>query len=242
MHPARAQWVMKTTLITGGARGIGRAIAQNLAQDHRVAITYNLTPPDALLTEFPDILAIQADLTAPDVPEQIIETMLAQFGQIDVLVNNAGTVELTALDNIDASSEARVLAVNLIAPMAMLAAATAHLKAGSAVINISSVNAVLPALGASGYSASKAALNTWTRGAAKELGPKGIRVNAVAPGAIDRDDSPRPAELIAKFVAMTALGRSGVPSDVAKAVRFLSSDEASFITGIVLEVSGGYRL
>ncbi|MEM9581044.1 MAG: SDR family oxidoreductase, partial [Pseudomonadota bacterium] len=117
-----------------------------------------------------------------------------------------------------------------------------HLKAGASIVNISSVNAVLPAMGGSGYSASKAALNTWTQGAAKELGPKGIRVNAVAPGAIERPESPRDPELVAKFVELTALGRHGLPEDIAKAVRFLASDEASFITGQVLRVCGGYRL
>ena len=97
-------------------------------------------------------------------------------------------------------------------------------------------------MGAVSYSASKAALNTWTKGIAKALGPRGIRVNAIAPGAIERPESPRPPELVAKFVELTALGRSGVPADIAKVVRFLASDGADFITGEVITVSGGYRL
>ena len=233
---------MKTALITGGARGIGRAIAENLARDHRVAITCNRTAPDALLKACPNIHVIRADLSAPDAPKSVIAHLIDTFGALDVLVNNAGAIEMTALDSIDADVEAQSLAVNVIAPMGLLSAALPHLQNGAAVVNISSVNAVLPAMGGAGYSASKAALNTWTRGAAKELGPKGIRVNAVAPGAIERVESPRSAELIAKFVEMTALGRSGMPEDIAKAVRFLASDEASFITGEILTVSGGYRL
>lgn len=245
LHPAPL-WPhsqhMKTALVTGGARGIGRAIAHNLARDHRVAVSYNSTPPKALLQEHPDIFAIKADLSEQDAPAQLIKDVIAQFGRLDVIVNNAGAIEMSPLEDIDPDFEARNLAVNLIAPMALLSAALAHLQRGAAVVNISSVNAVLPAMGGAGYSASKAALNTWTRGAAKELGARGIRVNAVAPGAIEHEDSPRPADLLAQFVEMTALGRTGVPEDVAKAVRFLASEEASFITGEVLTVSGGYRL
>lgn len=233
---------MKTALITGGARGIGRAIAENLARDHRVAITYNSTPPIALLQTFPEIKAIQADLSDANSPAQIIDKALDALGQIDLIVNNAGAIEMTPIDGVDIAAETRLMSVNLIAPMALLSAAIPHLARGASVVNISSSNAVLPAMGAAGYSASKAAMNTWTRGAAKELGSKGIRVNAVAPGAIERIESPRPAELVAKFVEMTALGRIGIPEDIAKAVRFLASDEASFITGQILDVSGGYRL
>lgn len=233
---------MKTALITGGARGIGRAIAENLALDHHVAITCSSTSADALLKTHPNIHVIQADLSQSDASARIIASVIDTFGQLDVFVNNAGAIEMTPLDQVDPIAEAHLLSVNLIAPMTLLSQAIPYLKRGAAVVNISSINARLPAMGASGYSASKAAMDTWTRGAAKELGPKGIRVNAVAPGAIERVESPRPAELVAKFVEMTALGRSGLPEDIAKAVRFMASDDASFITGEILEVSGGYRL
>ena len=127
-------------------------------------------------------------------------------------------------------------------PHGVLSAALPYLKAGSVVVNISSVNAVLPPGGASLFGASKAALELWTRGMAKELGPRGIRVNAVAPGAIDIDDAPRSPELRQRFLDATALDRLGTPGDIAAAVRFLASDQAAFITGEVLTVSGGYRL
>lgn len=125
---------------------------------------------------------------------------------------------------------------------ALLGAALPHLGAGSAIVNISSVNAVLPPRGAPLFGASKAALNLWTRAMAKELGPRQIRVNAVAPGAVDIPEERRPPDFVAHFTAETALGRLAAPEDVARAVRFLGSAEASFITGEVLTVAGGYRL
>lgn len=223
-------------LITGGARGIGRAIATELATDHHVVVTYNATQPDDLLRDCPDILALQADLSAPDAARQIIDQVMDRLGTLDIIVNNAGAIAM------DDANPMATLAVNLGAPMALLDAALPHLKRGASVINISSINADLPAMGAVGYSASKAALNTWTRGMAKTLGPKGIRVNAIAPGAIERVESPRPPELVKAFVDMTALGRSGTPQDIANVVRFLATDASGFITGETIKVSGGYRL
>lgn len=228
----------RVALITGAARGIGRGIVADLATDHDIALTYLGTDPAQVLADAPDALAIRADLTEPDAPEDVIAQVLKRFGRIDVLVNNAG---LVANDS-DINAVTDIMAVNMTAPIALFNAALPHLKPGSCVVNISSVNAVFPAMSAAAYSASKAALNTWTRAAAKIHGPKGIRVNAVAPGAIELPESPRPADLVAQFVDLTALGRVGQPDDIAKAVRFLSSEDASYITGEVLTVSGGYRL
>lgn len=219
-------------LVTGSARGIGRAIAS----DHEVAITYNSTQPTDLLAQHPDIHAIAADLSQPDSPQAVIDAVLATFGRIDVIVNNAGAIEP------DSGRADLNYAVNVAAPMALLTSALPHLSRGACVVSVSSVNASLPALGASAYSASKAALNTWTRGMARELGPRGIRVNAVAPGAIERVESPRPSELVQQFADMTSLGRVGMPEDIAPVVRFLASDSARWITGEVITVSGGYRL
>lgn len=223
-------------LITGGARSIGRAIAEDLATDHAIAVTYHTTPPDALLAAYPETLAIQADLSDATTIPDIITQIIRRFGRIDVIVNNAGAI---AMDDADLT---HTFAVNVAAPKALLDAALPHLQSGASIINISSINAALPAMGAVGYSASKAALDTWTRGMAKTLGPQGIRVNGIAPGAIERAESPRPPELIKAFVDMTALGRSGEPQDIAKVARFLTSDAAAFITGETITVSGGYRL
>lgn len=223
-------------LVTGGTSGIGRVIAEDFAQDHMVAVTYNTTVPNGLLADHPDVHAIAADLSDPSSAATIVADIIEKYGRIDVIINNAGAIEM------DDGDAALNFAVNTAAPIALLNAALPHLGRGACVVSISSVNAVFPALGASVYSASKGALNTWTRGMARELGPRGIRVNAVAPGAIERIEKPRPAEMVQKFADMTALGRAGTPEDIAPVVRFLASDAARWITGEIITVSGGYRL
>jgi 3-oxoacyl-[acyl-carrier protein] reductase len=229
----------KVVLVTGAARGIGRAIAQNFAADHDVAITWLTTPP---IDFGENVLTIPADLTEPTAPAQIIAAVLDRFGRIDVIVNNAGRVSDTPDDPSDTTALMQMLQVNLLAADALLAVALPHLKPGAAVVSVSSVNAVLPPKGAAIYGASKAALNLWTKGMAKELGPRNIRVNAVAPGAVHIPEEPRPDDLIRLFTDLTALGRLPSPGDIAAAVRFLASDHAASITGEILTVSGGYRL
>lgn len=229
----------RVALVTGGARGIGRAIALDLVRDHQVAITHRTTRPDGLPA---GILAVSADLAEPKAASDVVASVIAAFGRLDVIVHNAGVVLPSPTAAFDAAAYRTMLDVNLLAAHALLAAALPHLEAGASFVGISSVNARLPPRGAAIYGASKAALDLWIRGMAKELGDRGIRVNGVAPGAINIPESPRPAELTALFVKDTALGRIGTPEDVARAVRFLAGDDAAFITGEVLTVSGGYRL
>jgi 3-oxoacyl-[acyl-carrier protein] reductase len=135
-----------------------------------------------------------------------------------------------------------MMQVNALAPLALIAAALPHLSPGAAIVNITSINARSPPAGAIAYAASKAALENLTIGCAKSLGPRGIRVNAVSPGAVERDHAPRPADLIAAFTRETALGRLALDTEVAQAVRFLLSDAAAGVTGHSLPVSGGFRL
>lgn len=229
----------KVALVTGGTRGIGQAIAADLSRDHRVAVTWRGTAPRDLP---PGIHAIQTDLTHEGAAQQVVDDVIRHFGRLDVIVNNAGAIDPSPKEHTDLALETQILQVNLLAPKALLSAALPHLGQGASVVNISSINAVLPPRDASIYGASKAALNLWTRAMAKELGPQGIRVNAVAPGAVHNPDVPRPDDLVALFVKDTALGRIAMPEDIAKAVRFLAGEQASFITGEVLTVSGGYRL
>ena len=229
----------RTVLITGGAKGIGFAIAEEFIKDHNVAIVWNTEPPKSI----PEgIHMIQADLTKAGSCNDVIEDVVAHFGRLDVIVNNAGLVQTTPVDSFDADAHRAILDVNLLVPSDLLASAMPHLKSGASIVNISSVNATMPPKDAAIYGASKAALNLWTKAMAKELGPVGIRVNAVAPGAIAVAHKPRSSELTELFVKETALGRPGQPDDIAPVVRFLSSDAARFITGEILTVSGGYKL
>ncbi len=231
----------KVALITGGARGIGRAIVEDLRQDHRVAFTWHTTRPDTK-TKKDTVMSVQSDLTTPGQPEDVVARTLDRFGRLDVIVNNAGLVRSTPKETFQIDDHRAILDLNLLVPAALLSAALPHLKRGATIVSISSMNAELPPRDAVTYGASKAALNLWTRGMAKELGPDGIRVNAVAPGAINIPEAPRPDDLTALFVENTALGRVGTPEDIARAVRFLASDAADFITGEVLAGTGGYRL
>ncbi|NOE32454.1 MULTISPECIES: SDR family NAD(P)-dependent oxidoreductase [unclassified Ruegeria] len=231
----------KVALITGGARGIGRAIVEDLGRDHKIAFTWLNSAPELDVLDS-DVLAIRSDLTQPDQPAQVIEQVIAQFGRLDVLVNNAGLVRATPKEAFNQQDHRDILDLNLLVPVALLTAALPQLQAGASIVNISSMNATLPPRDAATYGASKAALNLWTRAMAKELGPQGIRVNAIAPGAINIPEVPRPDDLTELFVKDTALGRVGVPEDIARVVRFLASDAVGFITGEVLGVTGGYRL
>jgi 3-oxoacyl-[acyl-carrier protein] reductase len=231
--------VQKVALITGGTRGIGRAIAAEFAKDHQVVTTWNTTAPQS---DQVGSLDIRADLSKPAAPQSIIDQVITHYGRLDVIVNNAGVIAMSPLDAFDAAKAHEMMAVNVIAPQSLLCAALPHLNEGAAIVNISSVNADLPPRDAGLYGASKAALNLWTRAMAKELGPRGIRVNAVAPGATNIPEAPRSPELTALFAKETALGRVAAPQDIAPVVHFLASDAARFITGEVIAVSGGYRL
>ncbi|WP_147113702.1 SDR family NAD(P)-dependent oxidoreductase [Tateyamaria sp. syn59] len=233
---------MKTALVTGAARGLGHAIALNLAQDHNVAITWRSTAPTGMLTDHPNIADFQIDLANPDATADLPKRVIDQFGSLDIIVNNAGSILTDDAENYDAQAVATNFNVNVNAPMGLVAAALPHLQPGAAIVNISSQNARLPAMVAHSYSASKAALDTWTKIAAKTLGPKGIRVNAVAPGAVNTPEATRPDDITDMIINDSALRRMATPEDIATAVRFLASDAAGAISGAILDVNAGYRL
>lgn len=236
------QTTQPAVLITGAARGIGRAIAEALLPDHRVAITWHSAQAEAQALTDRGVQCIQADFTDPDTPARVIAEATEALGPLSGLVNNAGTIAGTEIDAFDAEAAAAILRVNTLAPLALISAALPHLTTGAALVNITSINARSPAASAIVYSASKAALQNATLGLAKSLGPRGIRVNAIAPGAVERDHAPRPQDLKDLFLAETAMPRLPEDTEVAAAARYLLSPAASGITGTVLEVSCGFRI
>ena len=242
----------KVALVTGGSRGIGAAIARALAdQGADVAISYAASAEKAeavakdVQTKGVRAKAFKADQSDTRQAEQLVNSVVKEFGRLDILVNNAGVLNFAQVDDATASRTAaqRNFAVNVEGVAAAVEAAAPHLKDGGRIISIGSIAGdISPFPGIASYSATKAAIAAYTRGWARDLGPKGITVNNVQPGPIDTDMNPAEGELAAGQKARTALGRYGTAEEVAAAVAFLAGPSASYITGASLTVDGGFTI
>jgi NAD(P)-dependent dehydrogenase (short-subunit alcohol dehydrogenase family) len=240
----------KVALVTGGSRGIGAATARALADEGAdVAISYAASADKANAVvrelESQDVraAAFQADQAAPAQVEGLVKAVAERFGRLDILVNNAAVFVTGSVDNPenDLAEFDRQLAVNLGGVVAAVRAAVKVMGEGGRIISVSSGVATRVGFpGLADYAATKAAVVAYTRGWARDLGPKGITVNVVQAGAIDTDMNPAVGDWADMLTARTALGRYGRPEEIAAAIIFLASPAASYITGTVLDVDGGY--
>jgi 3-oxoacyl-[acyl-carrier protein] reductase len=230
----------KTALVTGGSRGIGRAIALELARaGATVVVGYRdgRDEAEAVASEAGG-RAVQADVASPEDAARLVE----EAGELDILVNNAGITRDGLLARMPDDDWRAVLETNLSSVFYTCRAAARGMmrRRSGAVVNVSSVVGVHGNPGQTNYSASKAGIIGFTKALARELGVRGVRANVVAPGYVDtRLTEVLPEEARSAMLAHTPLARLGRPEDVAGAVRFLCSEEASFITGEVLLVDGG---
>jgi 3-oxoacyl-[acyl-carrier protein] reductase len=230
----------KTALVTGGSRGIGAAIARELAgAGASVVVGYRSGANEAgsLAGEI-GARAVQADVSTPEDAARLVH----EAGDVDVLVNNAGLTRDGLLARMSDDDWREVIDTNLSAVFYTCRAVTRPMmrKRAGAIVNVSSVVGLRGNFGQTNYAASKAGMIGFTKSLARELGSRGVRANVVAPGYVhSRLTEVIPDDAKALMLQNTPLGRFGDPLDVARAVRFLCSDEASFITGEVLLVDGG---
>ena len=230
----------KNALVTGASRGIGKAIAVELARAGASIVVSYRTGADeaeALASEIGG-KAVQADVSDPDSARALVEAA----GDLDILVNNAGVTRDGLLVRMSDEDWRAVLDTNLSSCFYTCRAAARGMmrRRAGAIVNISSIVGLHGNLGQTNYAASKAGMIGFTKSLAKELGSRNVRANVVAPGYVHSQlTDVLPEEITAVMLQNTALGRLGDPEDVAGAVRFLCSDDAAFVTGVVLLVDGG---
>jgi 3-oxoacyl-[acyl-carrier protein] reductase len=243
----------KVAIVTGASKGMGAEISRQLAQEGAaVVVNYSSSRLDAekvvadITSKDGRAIAIQADISKPDEVKRLFAETKKAFGRLDVLVNNAGIYHFVPLPEITPDHFHKHFDLNVLGViMATQEAVKLFGPEGGSIVNISSVASTASMATGSVYSATKAAVDSLTRTFAAELGPKKIRVNAVAPGAVVTEGNAEFADpngaFSKSYVAAAKLGRIGQPDDIAPAVVFFASDDAKWITGETLFVTGGFR-
>lgn len=242
----------KTALVSGGGGGIGAAIARRLARDGaKVAISYNSDAGSAERTiakiraEGGEAAMVKSDISEPAQIVSMFDAAEAAFGTVALLVNNAASRgKPTSADHIEAAAYEQMFGTNVRGPLLCMVELARRLRdAGGAIVNLTSGQARTPMPGAALYAGTKGAMEALTRAFAADFGPRGIRVNAVAPGATATETfkAAVPDAVQQQTVKDTALGRLGAPEDIADVVAFMLSDDAHWVTGQVLDANGGLR-
>ena len=237
----------KVALVTGGSRGIGAAIVRRLARDGAtVAFTYVSSPDksQALVREVEaaggKARAYQADAADPAALRATVDQAAADFGRLDILVNNAGIFLGGAFEDTTLEDYEQTMAVNVRAVFVASQAAARHLSEGGRIVSIGSCLAdSVPSAGMTLYSMSKSALSAFTRGLARDLGPRGITVNLVQPGSTNTDMNPADGDHAEGQRARMAIPRYGDASNIAGMVAWLASEEGRFATGAAFTIDGG---
>ena len=239
----------KVAIVTGGARGIGKAIAGTLARLGASVVVADLkaelaeeTAKEIAASTGQKAIALSVDVSDNESAKAMVKSVLDEFGKVDILVNNAGITRDGLIMRMSEQDWDMVLNINLKGAFNCSQAIVRQMmkqKSGR-IINISSVSGVSGQAGQTNYSSSKAGLIGFTKALGKEVGSRNVTVNAVAPGFIETDLTvDLPEEVRQWGINLTPLGHFGVPQDIANAVAFLASDEAAYITGVVLQVDGG---
>jgi Dehydrogenases with different specificities (related to short-chain alcohol dehydrogenases) len=237
----------RVAIVTGAAGGVGRAVVRLLVERGHRVVAQDLSPAVAELAEPGRVVGVQADAALSGSAQATVERALAEFGRLDLLVNNAARFLLKPFAESTEAEWDELMAVNARGPFVHAKAAMPHLEATrGAIVNVASAAGWAGAAGEAVYGSTKGAVIQLTRMLAVEYGPRGVRVNAVAPGIIDTDffrpalQTDDPATELADFIALHPLGRMTTADEVARAIAFLGSSDASAITGAILPVDGGF--
>jgi 3-oxoacyl-[acyl-carrier protein] reductase len=239
----------KVAVVTGASKGIGAALARAFARHGATTILNYASDRQGAERIVADIAAeggiahaCRADVSQPAEAAALI-AFAVERGGLDILVNNAGIYRLKPFETITPEDFRRIYEVNVLGPLLTMQAAAAHLPHGGAIVNVATNGISTLSPGGAAYTSSKAALVTMSQVIARELGPRGIRVNVVCPGATETEGS-QPllaGTVVQRLVAGTPLGRVGQPEDIVGPVLFLASDAARWVTGEVVFASGGLR-
>ncbi|APG19719.1 oxidoreductase [Kosakonia radicincitans] len=242
----------KVAIVTGASKGIGAGIARQLAaKGAKVIVNYatSKTGADSVVADIKaaggEAVAVAADVTNQREVEALVSSAIEHFGRLDIVVNNSGIYQFARIEETTEALYRKQFDINVLGPLLVCAAAVPHLEKGGSIINISSFVTRVFMPESAIYSGSKGAIDAITGVLARELGPRGIRVNAVNPGLVETEGTHATGAMGSDFQtwneAQTPLGRIGQVRDIAPIVSYLASDDAGWVTGEVIMASGGMR-